>query len=80
MFFTLPVHQPCLALTDASLYATRHFVTTALADVGPLRSENRAAGCARTCVCSTVNHYVYMKKTEITYINQIVIQLLQTLN
>jgi hypothetical protein len=49
-----------------------------LADVDPLRSENHAAGCARIFVCSTVDHYVYMKKTEITYINQFVIQLLHT--
>jgi len=48
------------------------------ADVNPLRSENHAAGCARIFVCSTVNHYVYMKKKEITYINQVIIQLLHT--
>jgi hypothetical protein len=58
----LPVHQPCLVLIDASLYGTTHFVTMVLADVNPLRSGNRAVGCARIYVCSMVNHCVYMRE------------------
>jgi hypothetical protein len=61
---SLPVRQPCLALADASLCGTRHFVTMALADVDPLRNGSRAAGCARIYVSSMVNHCVCMKQKK----------------